>query len=608
MRCGMILIVFALLSPIGFSATIYVPDDYPAIQDAINASADGDTVIVRPGTYVENIDFVGKRITVGSDQGATGTTIDGSSSGSVVTFQSGEGTDSVLVGFTLTNGKGVGYPNYTGGGITCANSSSPTITNNIVAGNEAVYGGGIDCTSSSSPTISNNNISWNTADFCGGGIYCEDSSSPAIANNTITRNKDGGGIHCMSYSSPTITNNTIASNKNDYDGGGIDCDWYSSPTITNNTIAKNTAGADGGGISCARSSSPAITDNTITENNADSDGGGIHCTSSAYPAITNNTITENIADWGGGINCDSYSTPTITSNIITGNTAGRDGGGILCSSSSPVITSNTIAGNTATGLVASGGGISCYTSSVIITNNTLTSNTADWGGGIHCYYQCSLTVTNTILWDNSASQGKEIWVGSTTFPSTLTISYSNVENGQSGCHVDPGCTLDWGAGMIDAAPLLSDPASNDFHLTWSSPCRQAGNNSTVTELFDFEGDPRIHDGTVDMGADEFHLHLYSIGDAIPGSSIDVKVVGTPGTSPLTLGLGSGIQYPPQSTSYGDLWLQSPILARIPMPNIGADGLSLLNGTIPASWLPGEQYPFQALAGSELTNLMVMMVE
>ena len=53
---------FLLFLGNGPAATIYVPDDYPTIQDAINASVNDDTIIVRPGTYVENLDFLGKAI------------------------------------------------------------------------------------------------------------------------------------------------------------------------------------------------------------------------------------------------------------------------------------------------------------------------------------------------------------------------------------------------------------------------------------------------------------------------------------------------------------------------------------------------------------------
>jgi len=88
----------------------------------------------------------------------------------------------------------------------------------------------------------------------------------------------------------------------------------------------------------------------------------------------------------------------------------------------------------------------------------------------------------------------------------------------------------------------------------------------------------------------------------------VKVAGTPGTTQLTLGLGSGIQDPPQSTFFGDLYLQMPIVVRLAMPDIGGDGLSILTGSVPVNWAAGEQYPFQVLAGSELTNLLVLTVE
>ena len=101
-------------------AAIYTVDeggggDYFSIREAIEDPIviDGDEIIVGPGTYVENIDFLGKAITVRSGDITDPanltpfpgeTVIDGGGAGSVVMFQSGEGADSVLQGFTITNG------------------------------------------------------------------------------------------------------------------------------------------------------------------------------------------------------------------------------------------------------------------------------------------------------------------------------------------------------------------------------------------------------------------------------------------------------------------------------------------------------------------------
>ena len=132
-----------LFTVTAYGATLEVgPSGYPytSIQTAITAATTGDTVLVHDGTYVENINFSGKAITVRSANGAAGTIIDGNASGSVVTFNSGEGSGSILDGFTIRNGSGNG-----GGGIYCS-SSAPTITNCRITGNTAYFGGGIGCT------------------------------------------------------------------------------------------------------------------------------------------------------------------------------------------------------------------------------------------------------------------------------------------------------------------------------------------------------------------------------------------------------------------------------------------------------------------------------
>ena len=105
-----------------FATIIKLPGDQPTIQAGIDSESVGDTVLVDTGRYVENINFNGKNIVVGSlfltttdTSYISQTVIDGDSSGSVVAFENGEDSTEVLSGFTITNGKGDNYLQYTGG-------------------------------------------------------------------------------------------------------------------------------------------------------------------------------------------------------------------------------------------------------------------------------------------------------------------------------------------------------------------------------------------------------------------------------------------------------------------------------------------------------------
>jgi hypothetical protein len=88
--------------------TIRVPADYPNIQEAIDAAADGDEVLVADGAYTgygnEQLLVYGKAITVRSENGPEHCIIDGEGvalAGFYLTY--GEGPDTVIDGFTLTD-------------------------------------------------------------------------------------------------------------------------------------------------------------------------------------------------------------------------------------------------------------------------------------------------------------------------------------------------------------------------------------------------------------------------------------------------------------------------------------------------------------------------
>jgi hypothetical protein len=240
------------------AAILRVPSQFPTIQAAINASQNGDTVLVSSGRYLENIRYRGKRITVASEFLTTGnrnfilsTIIDGSQpsvpdSASTVRIIDGEDSTTVLAGFTITGGRGTRWQDEhtpgiyrEGGGILCS-FNSPVIRDNLIIGNSAT-----DATGSSGAG--------------GGGMRLGDGNVTLI-NNIIMQNtaRDYGGGIVMNYCACTMRNNIIAMNSmgtNTLGGGGmwINRDAYGAfagriRIIENNTFIGNSSGSNGGGV------------------------------------------------------------------------------------------------------------------------------------------------------------------------------------------------------------------------------------------------------------------------------------------------------------------------------------------------------------------------
>ena len=249
---------------------IHVPGDQPTIQAGIDNAINGDTVLVAPGTYFENINFKGKNIVVASHYVIDGdlshinnTIIDGDNptttdTASCVMFFSGEDTTAVLCGFTLTHGTGThwidpqlpGYTWHSGGGIFIF-QSSPTIKNNYIIDNHVddntgvsgASGGGV-CMYDGNPTIINNIIKNNTALY-GAGVVI-DYSGCVFKNNIVAQNSGGqnygvGGFWIIGNGTEAIIieNNTIVDNKSELKGGAMYL-WSTQLTARNNIIWGNT--------------------------------------------------------------------------------------------------------------------------------------------------------------------------------------------------------------------------------------------------------------------------------------------------------------------------------------------------------------------------------
>jgi parallel beta-helix repeat protein len=411
--------------------------DYPTIQAAINVATTGDEIVLQPGTYTgdgnRDIDFLGKAITVRSENGPNNCIIDCNGTEAEphrgFCFHSGEDANSVVDGFTITNGY-VASTEYDecGGGIYCE-ESSPTITNCTFSGN-SVYGERYGL---------------------GGGMY-NFNSSPIVTNCTFSGNSAygesrgcGGGMCNRERSNPTVTNCTFSSNS----GGGMYNQYRSSPTVTNCTFSGNT----GGGMSNQYRSNPTVTNCIFSGNSRpNGNGGAIHCLDSSSPVITNCTFNGNSAASGGGIYCGFLCATTIKDCIINNNSAigdGRFGG--------------------------SGGGIYSNASysdiNIVIINSQINQNSAYNGGGICCLTNSNLTIKGCTINDN---EGGGINCGDYGNDSNLTIIDSAI------CGSRGGGIRFYGENLIITDCVINGNSA-EVAETYGGGIFSAANNSTITD-------------------------------------------------------------------------------------------------------------------------------
>ena len=189
----------------------------------------------------------------------------------------------------------------------------------------------------------------------------------------------------------------------------------------------------------------------------------------------------------------------------------------------------------------------------------------------------------------------------------VELDHSVVQGGQLSIHVETNSTLKWGAGMLLSDPLFVDMVSGDLHLTATSPCIGAGRTTTYKPRVDFEWDPL--DSKEDIGADEFHPHVYLAGTPKVGQPFAVRFVG-PAASPVFWGISTGVnrRSPPLSIpGTGLLCLPDPFTV-LPVGNLSAAGVLSIPVQFPSTYPAPAGFLNQALIGTTLTSALEVWVQ
>ncbi len=507
---------------------IHVPGDYPTIQAGINAAHDNDTVLVADSTYYENINFIGKPILVASEfilDGDTNhinnTIINGSQAvnpdkSTVITFETGEDTTSVVCGFTITQGNG-----------------------NIISGTNFRAGGGV-FVEGSGCKLENNYIEYNQMvddNYTLGGGICAGGPVEPLPWIVLRNNR--------------INHNTAISNNDQGSGGGMEI--YYPLIMEGNEIAYNEAKgssfAVGGGARLLSNFGPVelnVRSNLFTNNKAESTGlntilvisGGITINGDVSGYFSNNIVSQNInitegevLSYGPGLCVDEAFAGNlyIENNFLINNSfAGGTciGGGLSIYNSKGFFYNNVIMGNTAT----SGGGIAIEENlsfKVILINNTVSGNDASSGPGLWAS-SAKAVVVNTIIYNNTPTGSNTIFEEN----SDLEVHYSDIE----GDEVWPG------EGNINEEPQFQ---SDGYHLDDPGLLLNAGVSSiTISGVtfecppYDIDGDLRPYSYTQpEMGVDE--VQITEVNEPTLANNHLIELYPNPADQMVTISIRNG---------------------------------------------------------------------
>ncbi len=467
------------------------------IGQAIYVASPGDTIRISDGVYTEVLVIEKSLYISGAGRGITiiqSQTEPESSVNTVVTVSDNYKVqiDGVTIRYGFQGGGGGGIHNR-GGDL--------TLTGVTISENEAPisYGGGI-LNLGGSCTLDDVIFQDNWAAYDGGGLF--NSKTKFSMNNVTFINNSTlglGGAVINLQSEGTFNHVLFDGNEAGQEGGAI-YNQESSTVLTDVIFQNNSSESDGGGIYNIKNSSGELSGVRFTANHANGMGGAIFNEQSS-PEITDAEFAENSAKHGGAV-FNAGSSPNFANVVFTHNLSDSTGGAMVNTEGSSSRVVNTgFTGNTA----YQGGALFNLLSAPLIYNSTFRGNAAGDRGGALYNEESDVQVLNTIIRDNNATTGNQIWNGP---GSSATIRYS-IYGDDTGDLEGDGITLENSA---STDPFEGNADSSELHIIEGSPAIDAGDPVSDTLIFplgdqsvllDADGNPRIVNGRIDIGMYEY---------------------------------------------------------------------------------------------------------
>ena len=409
--------------------TLWVPQDYTTIQDAIDSARHGDTVVVAPGIYNESIDFRGHHITVRSEDHldesiVENTVINGGDpnapydgQGPIVMFINGEGRGAVLEGFTIHN-RDRDFFNMSAFYISGA---SPTIRNNIITSDR---GTGVL-------------LNWAYTKLYKPDQQADEGrftpqlgmeTAPLLKNNIIRDCTVGGGMWFY-YASPEIIGNKFINNEGPLSGAIHN--WFSNAIIKDNEFIGN-MGHNGGALHFENFATVHIENNLFQDNVVQGLGGAVYIDSPTYGTIAGNVFTGNSARPGSAVALNFAADIELTNNVFAENY----GWALYVGGSRARLTNNTFANNYKAEGETNIEGIFVMDGEVVGVNNIFYNSDLNvWegeGGG-------DISVTNSLFYNDE----NRMWPGDgNEFADPLFVGDGDYQLRSGSPAIDAGVTVD----------------------------------------------------------------------------------------------------------------------------------------------------------------------